>query len=173
MYGIEGLDHRVGRLRESLEIITSLFTQERTTYDGRYYRMKDAIANPKPIQKPHPPLWIGASGPNMLKLVARHADVWNIGDDDHERLAELSAALEQACAEIGRNPAEIRHSIQFGWDGNDRNQLIDRCGRHLEQGVTEQVIYLRQNPEATAEKAAEALPELRRLKPVQTVSAQA
>src|SRR5579864_5959734 len=61
MYGIEGLDHRVGRLSESLQILKSLFTKERTNFEGRYYRMTDAIANPKPVQKPHPPLWIGAS----------------------------------------------------------------------------------------------------------------
>ena len=59
MFGIEGLDHRVGRLRESLEVITSLWTRDRTTLDGRYYHFKDAIGNPKPIQKPHPPIWIG------------------------------------------------------------------------------------------------------------------
>ena len=52
MYGIEGLDHRVGRLSESLQILTSLFTQEKTTFDGRYYKFKDAIANPKPLQMP-------------------------------------------------------------------------------------------------------------------------
>ena len=61
MYGFEGLDHRVGRLSESLRIIKSLWTEERTNFEGRYYHFKDAIANPKPIQKPHPPFWIGAS----------------------------------------------------------------------------------------------------------------
>src|SRR5207302_1417292 len=51
MYGFDGLDHRVGRLSESLQIIKSLFTQERTNFEGRYYHFKDAIANPKPLQK--------------------------------------------------------------------------------------------------------------------------
>ena len=71
MYGIEGLDHRVGRLSESLRIIKSLWTEERTNFEGRYYTMTDAIANPKPIQKPYPPIWIGASGPSTIRLVAR------------------------------------------------------------------------------------------------------
>src|SRR5437660_10556104 len=75
MYGIEGLDHRVGRLSESLRIIKSLWTEERTNFEGRYYHLTDAIANPKPAQKPHPPIWIGASGETTLRLVARHADV--------------------------------------------------------------------------------------------------
>src|SRR5207244_700875 len=83
MYGFEGLDHRVGRLSESLQIIKSLFTEERTNFEGRYYRMKDAIANPKPIQKPYPPFWIGASGPTTPRLVAPSARYVELGVTDH------------------------------------------------------------------------------------------
>ena len=164
MYGIEGLDHRVGRLSESLQIIKSLFTEERTNFDGRYYHFKDAIANPKPIQKPYPPLWIGASGPTTLRLVARHADVWNIAGGDQDRVKELTPMLEEACGAVGRDPSEIRHSIQFGWDGKDRRELVELCAGYLELGVTEQVVYLRgAQPERLAEKIAEALPDLRKL----------
>jgi F420-dependent oxidoreductase-like protein len=164
MYGIEGLDHRVGRLSESLRIIKSLFTEERTNFEGRYYHFKDAIANPKPNQTPYPPFWIGASGPTTLRLVARHADVWNIAGGDPDRVKELTPMLEEACGAVGRDPAEIRRSIQFGWDGVDRQQLLELCARYRELGVTEQVIYLRGGqPEALAEKIAEALPDLRKL----------
>ena len=164
MYGFEGLDHRVGRLSESLRIIKSLFTEERTSFEGRYYHFKDAIANPKPIQKPYPPFWIGASGPSTLRLVARHADVWNIAGGDPARVKELTPMFEEACGEVGRNQAEIRRSIQFGWDGADRQELLELCARYLELGVTEQVIYLRGGqPEALAVKIAEALPDLRKL----------
>jgi F420-dependent oxidoreductase-like protein len=167
MYGIEGLDHRVGRLSESLQIITSLWTQERTNFDGRYYHMKDAIANPKPIQKPHPPMWIGASGPSTLRLVARHADVWNISGGDPDRVKELTGMLEDACGAVGRDPSQIRRSIQFGWDGETRSELVELSAKYLELGVTEQVVYLRgDNPVALANKIAEALPELRRLERV-------
>src|SRR5437870_247577 len=97
MYGIEGLDHRVGRLRESLEVLTSLWTKERTTFDGRYYHIKDASANPKPIQKPRPPIWIGAGGDQMLQVVARYADVWNVaGASTPGAAAELSQKLDGA-----------------------------------------------------------------------------
>src|SRR5256885_15138481 len=74
---MEGLDHRVGGLGDSLEAMISLWTNERTTLDGRYYHFKDAVASPKPIQKPHPPIWIGAGGDQMLRGVARYGDVWN------------------------------------------------------------------------------------------------
>jgi alkanesulfonate monooxygenase SsuD/methylene tetrahydromethanopterin reductase-like flavin-dependent oxidoreductase (luciferase family) len=164
MYGFGGLDHRVGMLSESLRIIKSLWTEERTNFEGRYYHFKDAIANPKPIQKPYPPIWIGASGPTTLRLVARDADVWNMAGGDPRRVNELVPLFEEACSAIGRDPSEIRRSLQFGWDGKDRGELIELCGRYLELGITEQVIYLRgDQPEALATKIAEALPDLRNL----------
>ena len=164
MYGIEGLDHRVGRLSESLRIIKSLWTEERTNFEGRYYHLTDAIANPKPAQKPYPPIWIGASGETTLRLVARHADVWNISGGDPDRVNELTNMLEAACATVGRDSSEIRRSLQFGWDGKNRSELLELCGQLLEAGVTEQVIYLRgAEPVALAEQIAEALPELRKL----------
>jgi len=167
MYGIAGLDHRVGLLSESLQILKSLFTEERTNFEGRYYHFQDAIANPKPLQKPHPPFWIGASGKTTLRLVARHADVWNIAGGDPSRVDELTAMLEEACEAVGRNPSEIRRSIQFGWDGESRQEVLDLCGGFLEKGVTEQVLYLRgEQPEKLAEKVADVLPELRRLEHV-------
>lgn len=166
MYGIEGLDHRVGRLSESLRILKSLFTQERTDFEGRYYHMKDAISNPRPVQKPHPPFWIGGQGDMVLRLVARHADVWNISGGDPESIKAHIAKFEAACDEVDRDSAEVRRSLQFGWDGKDRAELLDLSGRLLELGITEQVIYLRgPQPEALADRVAEALPELRRLQP--------
>jgi F420-dependent oxidoreductase-like protein len=164
MFGFDGLDHRVGRLSESLQIIKSLWAEGRTNFDGRYYHFKDAIANPKPIQKPYPPIWIGASGATTLRLVARHADVWNIAGGDPDRVKELTTMLDEACGAVGRDPAEIRRSLQFGWDGKDRRELIELSARYLELGVTEQVVYLRgAERERHAEKIAEALPDLRKL----------
>jgi hypothetical protein len=154
-------------LSESLRIIRSLWTEERTNFDGRYYKFKDAIANPKPIQKPYPPIWVGASGVTTLRLVARYADVWNIAGGDAGRVKELTSMLEDACGAVGRDVTEIRRSIQFGWSGEDRHQLVELCAQFLELGVTEQVIYLRgAQPEALAEKVAAALPDLRKLEMV-------
>ena len=167
MYGIEGLDHRVGRLSESLQIIKSLFTEQRTDFDGRYYHFKDAIANPKPIQKPHPPFWIGASGRTTLRLVARHADVWNIAGADVSKVGDLTAMLEEACVDVGRDGSEIRHSIQFHWNGDDQNEVLELSERLFEQGVTEHIIYLRgDRAEESAARVAEVLPELRKLERV-------
>ena len=167
MYGLEGLDHRVGRLSESLQIIRSLWTEERTNFDGRYYKMTDAIANPKPIQKPYPPIWIGASGPSTIRLVARHADVWNIGGGEPDRVSELIQILEEACTAIGRDSSAIRRSIQLRWDGGDAPKLVEQCARYHELGISEQIIYLDgEHPDAVAAKLADALSDLRNIERV-------
>src|SRR6266700_769136 len=109
MYDIPGLDHRVGRLSESLHILRSLWTQPRTTFEGRYYTMREAICNPKPIQQPHPPIWIGAGGERTLGLTARHADVWNAsGGSQPEGLAKWARRWDDAGWRSGGDPATSR-----------------------------------------------------------------
>ncbi|MEO8969618.1 MAG: LLM class flavin-dependent oxidoreductase, partial [Solirubrobacteraceae bacterium] len=86
-------------------MIKSLWTQERTNFDGRYYQMRNAVADPKPIQAPYPPIWVGSGGPSMLKLTARHADVWNASGGagrEVETAVAASLQLDEACAAIDR-----------------------------------------------------------------------
>jgi F420-dependent oxidoreductase-like protein len=173
MYGISGLDHRVGLLSEGLQVLKMLWTQERTDFEGRYYTMRNAVANPKPVQKPHPPIWIGAGGPATLRLAARHADVWNasggIGRTADEAV-EGSHRLDEACAAVGRDPGEIRRSVQVA-AGDDPAELVDRLGRYHEAGFTELVVMLSggsmttaSDPVARAALVAEkVLPEMRGL----------
>jgi len=169
MYGIEGLDHRVGRLSESLQVIKSLFTEDRTNFDGRYYKFKDAIANPKPIQKPHPPFWIGASGESTLRLTARHADVWNISGGDAQAVKDLIGKFEDACEAVGRNPEEVRRSVQFLWDGKDKGEVTEASGRYFELGITEQIVYMSgEHPDRSAARLAEMLPDLRSVERVRS-----
>jgi alkanesulfonate monooxygenase SsuD/methylene tetrahydromethanopterin reductase-like flavin-dependent oxidoreductase (luciferase family) len=178
MYDIGGLDHRIGRLTEALEAIKLLWSQERADFRGRYYTLRGAIANPKPVQKPYPPIWIGAGGEGMLRLAARHADVWNCPiyglDPVHDPVAlERSVAaahrLDELCAEIGRDPASIRRLVQISWNGRDPDELIESCAQWLAAGCNEQIIYLHpldlDPPGAAraAETASRVLPELRRL----------
>ena len=77
---------------------------------------------------------------------------------------ELSRILEEACAAVGRDPSEIRRSIQLRWDGSDAPKLVEQCAQYRELGITEQVIYLAgEHPAAVAAKLAEVLPDLRRI----------
>src|SRR5690349_6398554 len=101
---------RVDRFAEALEIWDLLQREERTTYDGRYYQMLDAPFEPKPLQRPRLPLLIGATAPRMLRLTARHADIWNARGTPDEAGAG-NAQLDRLCHEIGRDPASIVRSI--------------------------------------------------------------
>jgi alkanesulfonate monooxygenase SsuD/methylene tetrahydromethanopterin reductase-like flavin-dependent oxidoreductase (luciferase family) len=100
---------RVDRFAEALDIWELLQRNERTTYEGRYYQLLDAPFEPKPIQE-RLPIVIGASGRRMLRLVAKHADIWNaIGTPSDVQVA--SAALDAACHDVGRDPGTIMRSV--------------------------------------------------------------
>jgi len=101
---------RVERLAEAVAVIRSLLTRPTTTFEGRHYRLTDALCEPKPIQE-RLPILLGASGDRMLGVVARHADIWNTwGLPDH--IAERSAALTRHCEAAGRDPDEIARTAQ-------------------------------------------------------------
>jgi F420-dependent oxidoreductase-like protein len=165
MYGIEGLDHRVGRLSESLQILRSLWTEPRTTFEGRYYTMRDAVSAPRPVQQPHPPIWIGAGGERTLLLTARYADVWNAsGASRPDDLADMSRRLDGACERIGRDPSTLRRSVQYAWNGNDRSELLDLAGERARRGFTEHIVILPATDAVrVASLAADALGDLRTL----------
>jgi alkanesulfonate monooxygenase SsuD/methylene tetrahydromethanopterin reductase-like flavin-dependent oxidoreductase (luciferase family) len=164
MYDIVGLRNRVGRLDESLTIIRSLWTQERTTFDGRYYTLREAVAGPKPLQRPQIPIWIGAGGPQMMRVVARHADVWHADGEGRRDILTVRALLEAECERIGRDPAEIATSSYVDFVGRSTAELIDLCAAMYQQGVTEQIFNLTRLPAAavsTAASLAEVVPRIR------------
>ena len=104
---------RIQRLDESVQIIKGLWTQPKTTFEGRYYSVKDAWCEPKPVRKPHPPILIGAAGEKMtLKVVARHADIWNTFGSPAV-FSNKIRALQEHCASVGRNFDEI----EISWAG--------------------------------------------------------
>jgi alkanesulfonate monooxygenase SsuD/methylene tetrahydromethanopterin reductase-like flavin-dependent oxidoreductase (luciferase family) len=101
------------RLGEAVEIITRMFAEPVTTWEGTHYAVRDLPNLPGPVQRPRPPVHIGGAGPKLtLPLVARHADVWNVPTYALDRLDELTAALDAECERIGRDPASIRRSIE-------------------------------------------------------------
>jgi alkanesulfonate monooxygenase SsuD/methylene tetrahydromethanopterin reductase-like flavin-dependent oxidoreductase (luciferase family) len=89
-------------LDESLKVMKLLWTEPRSTYQGHFYELKDAIAEPKPVQRPHPPIWIGSKGDRMLRLTVRHADVWHSNAGTFDESAALNKAVDQACVKAGR-----------------------------------------------------------------------
>lgn len=153
---------RADRLDEAVPIIKSLFTQDRTTFEGERYRLRDAVAEPKPVQRPHPPIWIGGSGPRRtLRLAAEHADVWNAAGGTPEEVAASAQILDRHCADVGRDPATIRRSVQVRYTGDD-DALLRLTGEFAVVGVTDFLVLLTgSEPGALARRAAALLPRLR------------
>lgn len=120
-YGIElgSLTQRFDRFEEGLEILRGLLTQDRTTFTGAYYEVRDAMNNPKPLQSPLP-ICIGGKGPKRtLPLVARYAHHWNYTGESVEQYLALRDVLHRSMAEVGREPEEIRTSVLVRWANDD------------------------------------------------------
>ena len=156
---------RADRLEEALSIIRSLWTEPRTTFTGKHYLLAEAVAEPKPVQTPHPPIWIGGVGRRRtLRMAAEHAAVWNAPGGSPEEVTELSAVLDGHCADVGRDPAEIRRSVQIRVPA-DVAGLVEQVAGFTEVGVTEIILIVAADPVAQAERVAAMLPELRGLAP--------
>lgn len=104
------LAERYERTDEALTIVKALWTQPRTTVEGRHYRVVDAPCEPKPVQSPHPPITIGGNGLGSLRLTARHADRWN-AQGSVEKCVERTERLRQCCEEVARDLADIELSL--------------------------------------------------------------
>lgn len=104
--------HAVGSLAEACTITRRLWTETAPfDFQGDYHQLTGAFCSPKPVQRPHPPILIGGQATPTLRVVAEHADRWNMPGGSIEQAIARSATLDRLCAEIGRNPAEITRSI--------------------------------------------------------------
>ena len=107
---------RFDLLEDALEIVTRLFTGDVVSYEGKRVSLHDAFLRPVPVQQPHPPIWIGGTGPTRtLPLAARFADVWHAFGTPNS-LREASARLDTLAAEAGRDPASIMRAGSLSLD---------------------------------------------------------
>jgi alkanesulfonate monooxygenase SsuD/methylene tetrahydromethanopterin reductase-like flavin-dependent oxidoreductase (luciferase family) len=119
---------RVTQLDETVQIVKALWREAPATFASRHYRIRDAYCEPRP--DPAPTLMIGGSKPRMLRLIARHADWWNVswtGIADYRRRV---AELERACAEVGRDPATLRRT----WFGGCACAPTEEAAQALTRG---------------------------------------
>jgi alkanesulfonate monooxygenase SsuD/methylene tetrahydromethanopterin reductase-like flavin-dependent oxidoreductase (luciferase family) len=107
-----GFGERSERLGEALEIITRMFAGPRTTFAGAHYSVTDLPNVPGPVQSPRPPIHIGGVGPRTVRLAAQYADVWNIPTYGLAKLDSATTDFLAECERIGRDPAEVRRSVQ-------------------------------------------------------------
>lgn len=165
MYGLPfpSAADRIRMLDESCRVLKALWTEERATFKGRFYELDAAIAEPKPLQKPYPPIWIGGSGPKRtLRVVAKHADVWNSSASPEDTLA-LTKILDEHCAAVGRDPATIRRSSQVRAENEDGVLRIAQTA--IGAGFTELLVFPFAGGDLRSgvERAARLLPRLRAL----------
>jgi alkanesulfonate monooxygenase SsuD/methylene tetrahydromethanopterin reductase-like flavin-dependent oxidoreductase (luciferase family) len=159
----------VERFRESVEAIDLLLRQDVTSYDGKYVKLDEAPFRPGPIQKPRPPLTLGAHKRKMMKIVAKYADRWN----SHGTVDEMRSRndmLNEECAAIGREPGSIIRSL-YGWAAlmpadpwSSVDAFHEVVGQYRDAGIHEFLIDA-PGPEAfpTLEKiAADVIPSLKR-----------
>lgn len=104
---------RLGALDEACQIIKGMFTQPKTTVHGKHYKVTDAMCLPKPQQSPHPPIMIGGTGEKvLLKIVAKHADMWN-ASADAPRMKELIQIIDKHGEKVGRDTSQIEKTVML------------------------------------------------------------
>lgn len=118
---------RIDAFEEALQIVRGLLTADSFTFEGRHFSVHDATLSPRPVQAPHPPIWIGAMGERrMLPITARYADVWHsFGPPDV--LAQKSLRLSELAAAAGRDPAAIRRATSLSLEDD-----LDEIARSIE-----------------------------------------
>jgi F420-dependent oxidoreductase-like protein len=145
-YGIElpPLKERFDRFDEACDIILSLLANETTDYDGKHYRLTAARCEPKPVQRPHPPLCIGGGGEKRtLRTVARLAQHWNIPGGGAEVFKRKRDVLAEHCADVGRDPAEITTSVHVRLpESGDVGPLVEEAAAYADAGVDIGIVYL-------------------------------
>jgi alkanesulfonate monooxygenase SsuD/methylene tetrahydromethanopterin reductase-like flavin-dependent oxidoreductase (luciferase family) len=135
--------HAVGSLAEACTVIRRLWTEtEPFDFDGTYVQVTNAFGNPKPVQRPHPPIVIGGRSSATLRVVAEHADLWNIPGGDIDDVVSRSALLDRYCAEIGRDPASITRSIHLPVSYDQPGTTRDAIGEAIDAGFRHIVLGL-------------------------------
>ena len=145
-YGIElpPLGERFDRFDEACEVIVGLLTNETTDFQGKHYRLRAARCEPKPVQRPHPPICIGGNGEKRtLRAVARYAQHWNSPWTTPEELAHKREVLAGHCAQIDRDPSEIMTSTHIrGGDDFEPGEIADQAAALAEAGLDLGIVYL-------------------------------
>ena len=158
-FGYPSVLERAERLEEGVEVLRLLMSGERVSFEGRYFGLRNALYRPAPVQRPHPPIWIGASGRElMLPIVGRQADAWHTWGG---RYAEKWDVVRRAAEDAGRDPGSIVRasslSISEPWD--EVRRAVDA---HVANGVKYLVVDWPSEGRGRLEEFIEqVMPELR------------
>lgn len=145
-YGIPlyATGERLRRFGEACEVIKLLWTERVANFEGKYYQLKDAYCEPKPVQKPNPPFVIGGGGEQLtLRYVAKYASIWNLPGGPVDVYKHKSEVLDQHCAAIGRDPNEIQRSIQMPVDPANLQSARETIQSFIAVGANHIILNLR------------------------------
>ena len=120
-FGIDP-EHRVTRFVEIMDVLKALWTQPQADYSGRFWRLENTRMEPKPVQKPHPPIWLGGGHPRVLRRAVRHADGWmGAGASSTSQFVENMGLLRTYLEEADRDPAAFAVSkrVYVAIDSNE------------------------------------------------------
>jgi alkanesulfonate monooxygenase SsuD/methylene tetrahydromethanopterin reductase-like flavin-dependent oxidoreductase (luciferase family) len=135
--------HSVADLAEACTVIRRLWSEsEPFDFDGTYIKLTGAFCNPKPVQRPYPPIMIGGRSAPLLRVVAAHADVWNIPGGDIGDASSRSTLLDQYCSEIGRDPASITRSIHLAVSYDQPGAAKDAIREAIDAGFSHVILGL-------------------------------
>ena len=134
---------RIEQLDESITIIKKMWKNEKSSFAGKHYSIKNAICNPKPIQKPHPPIMVGGAGKKLIEVVAKHATRYNHPFGTPEILKEKITLLQESCKSIKRNHEEIENSVLLrvlvGKDNDAVKEIVSKLKKKNES-ITEFIL---------------------------------
>ena len=155
-------EERNAQLEEGLEVIQKAWTEKKFSHDGRYYQLKDAELTPRPVQTPHPPIWIGARGKKAVERAARMGfHLIGTGEADQQR------AYDEELERQGRNPKDY-HLCQLRWVyvAESREKAWEEVGEHMYYLFTSAFPLLKKAGDLPADRAMSQLPTLEQLKNV-------
>ena len=136
----------VTRFSEGLELMKALWNDPEVTLDGRFWQLNGAAMEPKPVQRPHPPIWIGGNHPNALRRAARLGDgFFGAGSQSTTQFAQQTPVVREALAELGRDPTSFRFAkrvyIHVDDDAEQARERLDAAlARHYGRGGWSEVI---------------------------------
>lgn len=144
-YGLPYHDaaYAVGSLAEACTVVRRLWNEDQPfDFDGAYLHLTGAFCNPKPVQRPHPPIVIGGQASATLRVVAEHADVWNFPGGDVAAALRRGAVLDRLCTEVGRDPASITRSLVLPVSYDQPGDTRDAIAGALDAGFWHLVLSL-------------------------------
>jgi probable F420-dependent oxidoreductase len=129
-------ERRGARTDEYIQLFKTLWTEENPSFQGRFWQIEEVGFAPKPLQRPHPPIWVGGHSPPALQRAARLADAWHAAYIDAAQVREQYQEVQRYAREAGRDPASVGLTVRARVSLDDPRQAIDQLRGYREVGVS-------------------------------------